>query len=431
MSAPETASSPAVHTGRWLGKLLLGAALGLCAACAAAERLVIDYIISTSAQRTAWVHIVNQFSAAHPDIKVTLNAYPQEEYKRDFITRLQTGKADLAFWYAGERLRDAAKRRLLSPLDAEQVEFFLKKKFAPATLDGTRINGKVYGVPIYYYAWGMVYRKSLFGRLGIRPPATWSEFLAVCAQLKAAGVTPLAVGARNGWPAAGWFDYLDLRINGIEFHRRLLRGEERFSDPRVRKVFEVWGDLLRNGYFLEATMNRDWDHVLPYLYRDQVGMMLMGSFVAAKFPAAMIADMGFFAFPRYAPDMPTYEEAPLDVLVMPANGENRGARNRFLAYLAESGELRQLNETNQTVSPQGDSPSPPGSLREANHAILNAAAGLTFFFDRDAKAALVKPTFDGLREFLKPPHDADQAVRAIERALDQANAPGEKLRELR
>lgn len=405
-----------MQIGRWPGTLLICALLALPPTGAAAERLVIDYPISSSVQRTAWVRIVDQFSAENPDIQVVHNGYPQEQYKRDFMARLQNEKADLAYWFAGARLQDAARRDLLAPLDAGQVALLLKKKFSPATLDGTRIDGEVYGFPLYYYGWGLVYRKSLFARLGLQPPSTWSEFLAVCRRLKAAGVTPLAIGGRAGWPAAGWFDYLDLRINGIEFHRKLLRGDERFDDPRVRKIFDVWADLLRKDYFLAATMGLEWDNVLPYLYRNQVGMTLMGSFIASKFPAAIAPDMGFFAFPRYAPDMPQYEEAPLDVLVLPARGENHRARARFLAFLADSGVLQRLNEVNQTVSPQADAALARGSLGAASQAIVRGAAGLTFFFDRDASAGLIQPTFDGLREFLKPPYDADQALQRIEQA---------------
>lgn len=412
-----------MQTARWLGKLFLCAAAALPAASIAAEKLIIDHIVSNTAQRTAWVSVVDQFSAAHPDVAVTINSYPQEPYKRDFMRRLQTGKTDLAFWYGGQRLRDAAKKKLLSPLDGSVLKALHDNKFASVTIDSTRIDGEVYGFPLYYYGWGLVYRKSLFARLGLRPPATWTEFLAVCKQLKAAGVTPLAVGAQNGWPAAGWFDYLNLRINGLDFHRRLLHGDEHFTDAKVRKVFDVWGDLLRNGYFLDETMEMEWDRVLPYMYRDQVGMTLIGSFVAAKFPATIAADMGFFAFPRYAPDMPAYEDAPLDVLILPARGENRHARNRFLAFLAESGALGRYSEANQTVSAKGGNLAPPGSVRDTSYAIVHGAAGLASFFDRDAKASLIAPSFDAFHQFLKPPHDTERAVRAIENSQKRANSP--------
>lgn len=381
----------------------------------AAEHLTIDYIVSHSAQRTAWIRVINEFSAANPDIKVTHHGYAQEQYKRDFVTRLRGGQVDLAFWYAGARLRDSVASKLLVPLDADLVALLKKKKFYPATIEGTRVDGEVYGFPMYYYPWGFIYRKSLFKRLDLTVPATWNEFLVVCERLSAAGITPLGLGAANGWPAAGWFDYINLRINGLEFHRKLLRGDVPFTDPRVRHVFDTWGGLLRRGYFLNATMDQDHERVLPYIYRNHVGMMLMGAFVAAKFPDALDEDMGFFAFPGISPDMPSYEDAPLDVLVLPARAANPRARKRFLTFLAESGAIRHIAEADQTLPAQEDIVTPATRLGTAARKIIANASGMSSFFDREADAELIGPAFEGFRQFLKPPHDTDQAVSTIEK----------------
>lgn len=387
-------------------------ALGLCAA---AEQLTIDYIVSHSAQRTAWMRIINEFSAANPDVQVTHLGYPQEQYKRDFATRLRSGKVDVAFWYAGERMRDAAANKLLAPLDPDTVALLKKKKFYPFTIEGTRINGEVYGFPLYYYPWGFVYRKSLFKSLGLSPPSTWGEFLFVCERLSAHGVTPIGLGAAANWPATGWFDYFNLRLNGLEFHRKLLRGDVPFTDPRVRHVFDMWGSLLRRGYFLPTTIEQEHERVLPYLYRNHVGMMLMGSFIAAKFPRPIADDMGFFAFPSISAEMPAYEDAPLDVLVLPAKSPNPQIRKRFLTFLAESGAIRHIAEADQTLPAQADSTFPPILLGDAARQVLNRAAGVSSFFDREADANLVGPVFEGLRLFLKPPHDTDQTVVTIEK----------------
>ena len=398
-----------------LAKSLLCAALAVPGMCAA-ERLVIDYVVSNTPQRSAWIGIISQFAAANPDIQISHHGYPQEQYKRDFSARLQNSPADVAFWYAGERLRDAAKNKLLSPLDADMVALLKKQKFVTNAIEGTRIDGEVYGFPLYYYTWGFIYRKSLFERIGVRPPATWTEIQQLCEHLKAAGVTPLGLGAKSVWPAAGWFDYLNLRLNGLDFHHKLLNGEARFSDARVRQVFDTWGDLLRKGYFLDATIDQEWDRVLPYLYRNHVGMMLMGSFAAARFPQSIAADMGFFAFPALAPAMPLYEEAPLDVLVLPANGANPKARKRFLTYLAESDALRRIADADQTLPARSGAPSHNVLLAETTAATVANAAGLTYFFDRDAKAELVMPVYEGFRQFLKAPHDTEQVIRHIEQA---------------
>lgn len=387
-------------------------ALGLCAA---AEQLTIDYIVSHSAQRTAWMRIINEFSAANPDVQVTHLGYPQEQYKRDFATRLRSGKVDVAFWYAGERMRDAAANKLLAPLDPDTVALLKKKKFYPFTIEGTRINGEVYGFPLYYYPWGFVYRKSLFKSLGLSPPSTWSEFLFVCERLSAHGVTPIGLGAAANWPATGWFDYFNLRLNGLEFHRKLLRGDVPFTDPKVRHVFDMWGSLLRRGYFLPTTIEQEHERVLPYLYRNHVGMMLMGSFIAAKFPQPIADDMGFFAFPSISAEMPAYEDAPLDVLVLPAKAPNPQVRKRFLTFLAESGAIRHIAEADQTLPAQADSTFPPILLGDAARQVLNRAAGVSSFFDREADANLVGPVFEGLRLFLKPPHDTEQTVVTIEK----------------
>ena len=133
------------HARGWLWAVFLL----FCPPCAA-EQLVIDYVISNSPQRSAWLSIIEQFAAANPDIEVINNGFPQEQYKRDFTARLRQGHADLAFWYAGERLRDAAGHKLLVPLDAGMLALLENKKFLPGTLDGTRIEGQVYGFPLYY-----------------------------------------------------------------------------------------------------------------------------------------------------------------------------------------------------------------------------------------------------------------------------------------
>ena len=399
---------------RFVSHLLLCATLLAPSAGVRGEPLVIDFMVSSGQQRTAWVRILNRFSAENPDIEVVNNEFSQERYKSEFLDRHARAQVDIAFWFAGERMRDAAARKLIVPLDASLLASLNKIKSVAATIESASIDGRAYGFPISSYPWGFFYRKSVFARLGLGVPVNWNEFLAVCARLKTAGVTPLAVGAKNGWPAAGWFDYLDLRLNGREFHRRLLRGEEKFTDPRVRKVFDEWRRLLVDGDFLPASMGEDWEFALPFLYREKVGMILMGSFAGARFPASVAADMGFFAFPRMADGVPPTEEAPLDVLVLPARGQHLAARTRFLAFLGGGSALRELNDAQNTLSPRFAGTERESPIQEESRAVLDAAAGYTFFFDRDARAGLVAPAFDAFRRFLRPPFDAQSAILLID-----------------
>ena len=82
-------------------------------------------------------------------------------------------------------------------------------------------------------------------------PATWTDFLAACDKLKAAGITPLAVGSKNQWPAQYWFDYLVSRTAGPDYRTQLMAGKADYTDPQVAKALSMWKDLIDKGYFVK------------------------------------------------------------------------------------------------------------------------------------------------------------------------------------
>jgi len=72
----------------------------------------------------------------------------------------------------------------------------------------------------------------------VSEPTTWAEFLQACETIKSKGVTPIGLGADNStpWVASGWFDYLNIRVNGATYHRELLAGKHSFADPQVQHL---------------------------------------------------------------------------------------------------------------------------------------------------------------------------------------------------
>ena len=105
-------------------------------------------------------------------------------------------------------------------------------------------DGKQYFVPFYNYPWVVIYSKSLCDEKGYTVPTTLDEFIALAEKMQADGLVPVAFGDKDGWPAMGTFDILNMRINGYEFHIDLMAGKEKWTDPRVKAVFETWAYLL-------------------------------------------------------------------------------------------------------------------------------------------------------------------------------------------
>jgi hypothetical protein len=58
-----------------------------------------------------------------------------------------------------------------------------------------------------YYPWAVFYRTSIFQEKGYEPAKTWDQFIALCKQMKADGLTPLAFADKDGWSAMGTFAF--------------------------------------------------------------------------------------------------------------------------------------------------------------------------------------------------------------------------------
>jgi multiple sugar transport system substrate-binding protein len=385
------------------------------AAIAAPLRLDLIFMISTGTQRSAWADVVDRFVKDNPDIEVSRHELDQEGYKRRFSQIMAGANVDLAFWFAGDRLHQAVDARLVQPVD-DVLGKDLEAVFNPAALEAVSWSGHRWAVPLNYYPWGMFYRRSVFAAHGLTPPTNWAQFQTVVAKLKAAGIAPTAVGNKSKWPAAAWFDYLDLRLNGLAFHRSLLAGKTSFHDPRVTKVFETWRGLMLAGAFLPGTAEMEWDEVLPYLYRGQVGMVLAGAFAAPKMPPNVLMDIDFFPFPALDDAQSRFEDAPLDVLVRAKSSRNGAAVKRLLAYLFKPDTLAAYSTVAMELAPLRNAAEPAGPVLQRGKAMLDTAGGIAFYFDRDAIAPIRDAGLEAFYRFTQPPYDIDAAINALAKA---------------
>lgn len=75
--------------------------------------------------------------------------------------------------------------------------------FLPGALDGWRIDGGTYSVPLGYACWSIFYDKALFRAHGWVVPRTWEEFFALCEKIRATGLAPVSLtGVYGQYPDA-------------------------------------------------------------------------------------------------------------------------------------------------------------------------------------------------------------------------------------
>ncbi|MFD7438771.1 ABC transporter substrate-binding protein [Streptomyces sp. NPDC059861] len=338
--------------------------------------------------------------------RASLNTVAAETFRTQLPTYLTSANPpDVYTWYPGSVAEAYAKKDLLLDLGEVWESPDLKKYSKALNSLCTASSGKKVFVPTTYYWWGMFYRKSHFAKWGVSEPQSWDDFLDLCDKLKSKGVDPIGLGAGGNtpWVASAWFDYLNIRINGADYHRKLLAGEHRFDDPEVRRVFDRWQEV--HPYFDPNGTAVAFQDATTSLLNGRSGMMLIGTFFADAAPKEALDDIDFFRFPVIDPKVPLAEEAPTDGYFASARTGRGDQVVDLLRYLAtaEAQEIYIKGSSGTALPTHPDAKDAGTALVKKGRAHVAEATEITQFFNRDSSDAL-QPTADtALTKFLAQP----------------------------
>ncbi|NIE68266.1 ABC transporter substrate-binding protein [Burkholderia sp. Ax-1719] len=388
---------------------------GALATTAQAGTLEVNIAFKGASQRAVWTQVIDQFKKTHPGTDVKVSFVDEEAYKVQLPNWLTTAPPDIVNWHDGERMAYYAQRGLFEDLSPEWQKNNWDSMYA-STKEASSYKGKQYAAPTVYYSWGMFYRKDLFQKVGIaNEPKTWNDFLEDCKKLKTAGIAPIAVGGRDAWTLAGWFDYLDLRLNGNKFHQQLMAGDVPYTDPRVKKVYTTWKQLIDSGYFIDNALSYDLDAAQPFLFQGKAAMMLMGTFITGGFSPTVKQQMGYFQFPIIDPNVPTAEDGPVESLHIPAKAKNKADARAFLAFTQTPDIGAQLAKGLGSLSANSKSPEPDDPISKIGFQILaNTKGGIAQFYDRDMTKEMADEGMKGMQQFIADPTKIDSILAQLE-----------------
>ena len=335
--------------------------------------------------------------------KVKMNTVDHGTFQDQIGSYLQGTPEDVFTWFSGHRMRFFAAQGLATNIDDTWDK--VKGNYTSAFAESVKGNdGHFYGIPHSYYPWAVFYRKSVFKDRGYKVPANWDDFKLLAAQMKKDGLTPIAMADKDGWPAQGTFDILNLRLNGYDFHIDLLTGKQKFTDSRVANVFKKWSEITQ--FYNDGLAGMKWQEAADLLLKKQAGMYVLGLFVGLQFPAADLDDLDFFPFPDMGTqyDAEKALDAPIDILMVskksPTLSKDLSTAKAYLEFWAKgSSQLLQF-KTNPGAIPAGndaDTSSYPPLTKKAVD-IIKQAKRITQFFDRDSRPDFAGP--NGMQQFL-------------------------------
>jgi multiple sugar transport system substrate-binding protein len=346
---------------------------------------------------------------------VKINTVDHNTFQEN-INRYLQGTPDDAFtWFAGYRMQFFAQQNLATEIS--DVWSDVGGDFSEALkAASTGADGKQYFMPFYYYPWAFFYRKSVWQEKGYQVPTTVDQLTTLCGQMKKDGLAPIAFADKDGWPAMGTFDYLNMRINGYDFHVSLMAGKESWEDAKLTQVFEMWRSLLP--HHQSGALGRTWQEAAQSLVQKKTGMYLLGMFVGEQFSEADRADLDFFAFPEINPEhKQDAVEAPIDGFMVARKGKNPEGAKALLRYLATpEAELTYL-KTSPNVIATSDKADTGGytPLQKKAVELVSTAKHISQFLDRDTRPDFASTVMiPALQTFLNKPDDIAGLLKNIE-----------------
>jgi len=375
--------------------------------------------MSNPAPRAVIEGLVADFGEMHPDLNIDLTIVDREAWKTQIRNALGANPPDVVNWYAANRMGPYVNAGLFEDLSDMYSDGSLPG--LDAVKGAMTLDGKQWGVPYTYYQWGMYYREDIFNELGLTEPTTFDEELANCQVIIDSGRACYAIGTKFLWTAGGWFDYMNMRTNGFDFHMELARGEVSWTDDRVRETFANWRKIIDMGGYIADHQSYSWQEALNFMTDGEATAYLIGNFAVAPMRDAGLTEeqIDFYQFPKIA-DVPMGEDAPTDTFHIPSGAENKDNAKAFLQYVASADVQTAINSGDAL----GQLPVNAGSGVDADEFLEqgfemlsnNATGGVAQFFDRDFTAEMASVGMEGLQEFMVFPDNLDDILERLEEA---------------
>lgn len=256
--------------------------------------------------RSYYEKVAADFQTANPGVTINIEAMAHQ----DMLTKLNnawqsgTGAPDVYMERGGGELAAHVAAGLTKDLTDGAADTLGKIQ---AYVPSFSVEGRAYALPFSMGIVGFWYNKSLFERAGITaPPTTIDQLLEATDKLTAEGIEPIALGARDLWPAAHWWYYLALRSCSQDTLVNALENKV-FTDPCFVKAGEVLEKVVAakpfNSGFLNTPAQEGATSASGLLANGKAAMELMGHWEPGVMQGltedkqGLGEDTGWFPFP--------------------------------------------------------------------------------------------------------------------------------------
>lgn len=368
-----------------------------------------------------------KYESAHPGVSITFTPYTFADMQKSLTLAMNSGTGpDVA--YTGSKkpfvaaYGPAGTLVDLTPI-AEKEGW--TKEISPSLIKLANINTEgdtIWGMPFDAAAVGVFYNQSIFDKLGLTVPKTFSDFQNILAKVKQAGITPFSLGAQSGWPTAHYFNALVTATAPIDEIQPLALpfGGGSYTTPGFVKAMTILKDWMDNGYINEHFLGTNYEEQKSMFETGKVAMTITGTWANSEFNENSNFKVRFFPMPRINPDIPWHMAGyqQNNLWIIPKYTKKREEAIQYISYMLGG-------EVAKALWDSGDLPAyqfktVPASTSELQSDVYKAMqdTGIGFFLGSTPKVANEQNA--ALQEMGAGSLTAQQALDKIEAVYKQS-----------
>ena len=264
-----------------IAALVIALVLLVPALAMAAPTVVQWWHIGTAANdRAMYQGWADAYMKMHPDVQIQITVLENEAFKSKLTTVMQSGTPpDIFHSWGGGVMAEYAKAGLLRDISKFVKGTDFGNSMAPGVWQVYSYDGKNYGVPFDMGAITFWYNKDLLAKVGATTfPSDWDGLVALVKKLKAAGITPIALGGGDKWPAMHMWSYIALRLGGGQLFQDTFTGRnaQGFQNATFVKAGQMLADLAALKPFQDGFLGATYNDEAALMGNGQAAMELMG-----------------------------------------------------------------------------------------------------------------------------------------------------------
>lgn len=211
------------------------------------------------------------------NVIIEVEALDEEAYKTKFKAYAMNGMPDVvSIWGQPSFLDEVLDAGVLAELNESDYADY---GFIAGSLEGFKKDGKLYGLPRNTDIMLMYYNQKMFEDNGWAVPATYDELTALCADIRAAGITPIAMDGGDGWPMACYLTDILVKVAGTDY-ADIVRNAVATSDftaPELQEATQILVDSAAAGMFQTGYDSQDYGTTMNLFTNGRAAMYCMGS----------------------------------------------------------------------------------------------------------------------------------------------------------